>query len=87
MSMMQKVEDWQVKAACRGPEGTTMFFPPSTFERKDEKEERERRAKAICHGCVVQKACLEYAISIKELHGIWGGTNEVERKALLGAHS
>jgi len=83
MSMMQRVEDWQVKAACRGPQGTAVFFPPSNFERKDEKEDRESRAKAICGACPVQKACLEYAIAIKELHGIWGGTNEVERKALL----
>ena len=83
MSMVQKVEDWQVKAACRGPQGTTMFFPPSNFERKDVKEQRERRAKAICQGCPVRKACLEHAIAIRELHGIWGGTNEVERKALL----
>lgn len=87
MSMLQKVEDWQVKAACRGPQGPAMFFPPSSFERKDEKEERESRAKAVCCGCLVQKACLEYAISIKELHGIWGGTNEVERKVLLGQRS
>jgi len=83
MSTAQEVEDWQVKAACRGPQGTTMFFPPSSFERKDDKEQRERRAKAICQGCPVRKACLEYAIAIRELHGIWGGTNEVERKALL----
>jgi WhiB family transcriptional regulator, redox-sensing transcriptional regulator len=83
MSTMQRVEDWQVKAACRGPQGTAVFFPPSNFERKDEKEDRESRAKGICSGCLVSKACLEYAISIKELHGIWGGTNEVERKALL----
>ena len=87
MSMMQKVEDWQVKAACRGPQGTAVFFPPSNFERKDEKEDRESRAKAICSGCLVRKACLEYAIAIKELHGIWGGTNEVERKALLAART
>lgn len=87
MSMMQKVEDWQVKAACRGPQGTAVFFPPSNFERKDEKEDRESRAKAICSGCLVRKACLEYAIAIKELHGIWGGTNEIERKALLATRA
>ncbi len=87
MSMMQKVDDWQVRAACRGPQGTAVFFPPSNFERKDEKEDRESRAKAICRGCLVQKACLEYAIAIKELHGIWGGTNEVERKHLLTQRS
>ncbi len=55
MSMMQRVEDWQVKAACRGPQGTAVFFPPSNFERKDEKEDRESRAKAICGGCLVRK--------------------------------
>lgn len=61
-----------------------MFFPPPTFERKDDKLERETRAKAICQQCGVHKECLEYAIAIKEPHGIWGGLNEVERKALLG---
>ena len=29
-----------------------------------------------------QRACLEYAIRIREPHGIWGGLNEVERKQL-----
>ena len=87
MSMMQKVEDWQVKAACRGPQGTAMFFPPSNFERKDEKEDRESKAKAICQACLVKKECLQYAVAIKELHGIWGGTNEAERKVLLASTS
>lgn len=83
MSVMQRVDYWQAKAACRGPQSTEMFFAPSSFERKDEKENRERRAKAICASCLVRKECLGYAIAIKELHGIWGGTNEVERKVLL----
>jgi WhiB family redox-sensing transcriptional regulator len=44
---VQRVEDlWQEKAACRGPQ-SAVFFPPSHFERKDEKEAREARAKAI----------------------------------------
>jgi WhiB family redox-sensing transcriptional regulator len=75
-------EVWQVEAACRGPQGAT-FFPPSHAERKEEKIARERRAKAICSTCVVKGACLEYAIRIREPHGIWGGLNEVERKQLL----
>ncbi len=61
-----------------------VFFPPSQFERKDEKEEREARAKAICATCSVRKPCLDYAIEIREPHGIWGGQNEVERKQLAG---
>lgn len=79
----QRVEDtWQLKAACRGPQ-SAVFFPPATFERKDEKLERESRAKEICRTCTVKSPCLDYAIKIKEPHGIWGGLNEVERKNLV----
>ena len=60
-----------------------MFFPPAYQERKDEREERERRAKEICAGCAVQHNCLDYAMSIRELHGIWGGLTEAERRMIL----
>ena len=80
-----RTEDlWQLKAACKGPQAA-VFFPPTTFERKDEKLEREVRAKAICGTCSVRKPCLDYALKIREPHGIWGGLNEVERKALIAA--
>jgi WhiB family redox-sensing transcriptional regulator len=79
----QRVEEtWQLRAACRGPHAA-VFFPPPQFERKEEKLERERRAKEICTTCVVRTDCLEYAIAIREPHGIWGGLNEVERKQVL----
>jgi WhiB family redox-sensing transcriptional regulator len=80
---VQRLDDlWQAKAACRGPQAA-VFFPPTTFERKDEKELRESRAKAICATCSVRRPCLEYALRIREPHGIWGGLNEVERKQVL----
>ena len=60
-----------------------VFFPPSTFERKDEKQDRERRAKAICATCAVKQPCLDYALRIREPHGIWGGLSESERKRIL----
>ena len=82
MSAQTTEELWQIKAACRGPQAA-VFFPPSSFERKDEKDEREARAKAICAACPVRKPCLDYAVRIREPHGIWGGLNEVERKQLL----
>ena len=82
MSTHRAEELWQQKAACKGPHAT-IFFPPSHFERKDEKELRERRAKAICTTCPVQGPCLDYALQIREPHGIWGGLNELERKRLL----
>lgn len=77
-------ESWQLKAACRGPQ-SAVFFPPPRFERKDEKLERERRAKAICAQCSVRDECLEYSLEIREPHGIWGGMNEPERRNLLAA--
>jgi WhiB family redox-sensing transcriptional regulator len=60
-----------------------LFFPPTYQERKDEREERERRAKAICASCAVRRDCLDYAMSIRELHGIWGGLTEAERRSVL----
>ena len=80
--MRQISESWQAKAAFRGPQAS-VFFPPSHAERKDEKVAREARAKAICSECHVREACLDYAIRIREPHGIWGGLNEVERKQIL----
>ena len=74
MSALRSDDTWQVKAACRGPQAL-FFFPPSTFERKDSKQDRERRAT-----CAVRQPCLDYAIRIREPHGIWGGMSESERE-------
>ena len=76
--------EWQVKAACRGPQAA-VFFPPPQFERKEEKAEREQRAKAICATCPVKAPCLQYALGIREPHGIWGGLNESERRQLVSS--
>ncbi len=75
-------DDWQIRAACRGPQAE-VFFPPASFERKEEKISREVRAKEICRTCPVKSPCLDYAVAIREPHGIWGGLNENERKHLL----
>jgi WhiB family redox-sensing transcriptional regulator len=75
-------ESWQLKAACRGPQAV-VFFPPSHGERKEDRQEREGAAKAICGTCSVCQACLDYALRIREPHGIWGGLNEIERKQLI----
>ena len=73
---------WQDKAACRGPLGA-VFFPPPTTERKKEKLARERRAKDICQSCPVLGECREYALQIREPHGVSGGLSENERRSLL----
>jgi len=64
-----------------------VFFPPPQFERKHERAEREMRAKAICSTCSVASDCLDYALEIREPHGIWGGLNENERRVILEARS
>jgi WhiB family redox-sensing transcriptional regulator len=79
---LQQLDVWQARAACRGP-NTLVFFPPSHFERKDEREVRETRAKGICATCPVRRECLEYALRIREPHGIWGGLSEAERRLRL----
>jgi WhiB family redox-sensing transcriptional regulator len=86
MSVQRIEDDWQMKAECRGPQAV-VFFPPSQFERKEDKLQRENRAKEICIECSVRTDCLDYALSIREPHGIWGGLNEIERKALLTQHA
>ena len=79
--------EWHVDAACRGPQ-SRVFFPPLTPERRDDREVREAHAKAICGECPVLMACRDHALSAHEPHGIWGGLNEQERRAIwdtLGA--
>ncbi len=80
--MFELADDWQRLAACKGPYAE-LFFPPSAPERKDDKFAREAAAKAICADCDVCGECLDYAVSIQEPHGIWGGLNELERRAGL----
>lgn len=73
---------WQPVALCRGNH-SHLFFPPNAAERKDERERREDRAKAICMVCPVKSDCLEYALTIKEPYGIWGAKTEGERRQLI----
>lgn len=74
-------ERWQRLAACKGPKAE-LFFPPTVPERKEDRMARERDAKVICASCDVCGDCLQYALRIREAHGIWGGTTELERRDL-----
>lgn len=74
--------EWQQHGRCRADD-SSVFFPPSTFEPKVEREAREAKAKAICAGCPVRAECLDWALTVREPHGVWGGRSESERKQLL----
>ena len=77
-------ESWMESGACRGP-ASNLFYAPSLGERREVRHEREDKAKSICQTqCPVRQNCLSYAITNRELFGIWGGLNESERKGLIG---
>ncbi len=79
---MSPDRSWQPVALCSGNH-SHLFFPPSTQERKEERERRELRAKAVCQICPVKAECMEYALTIREPYGIWGGLTETERRHAL----
>ncbi|MDP8928474.1 MAG: WhiB family transcriptional regulator [Actinomycetota bacterium] len=62
------------RAACSGAD-VELFF---SIE-----EEEQQRALAYCSRCEVRQQCLEAAIANREMYGIWGGTLESDRRALI----
>lgn len=78
---MEPENDWRPHAACRGidPE---LFFSSDEAVNKQERQEREAAAKAVCNRCDVRAECLNYALEAGERYGIWGGLNAQERRAL-----
>ena len=64
---------WQGYANCLGVD-PDLLFP--------ELGASTREAKEVCRGCVVQEACLEYALANGEKFGIWGGMSERERRRI-----
>jgi WhiB family transcriptional regulator, redox-sensing transcriptional regulator len=69
-------QHWRSRAACRFTD-PDLFFPISDSGRG---LEQRREAKEICLGCVVWSECLEFAIGTRQVHGIWGGMTEQERR-------
>ncbi|OLT13070.1 hypothetical protein BJF79_03935 [Actinomadura sp. CNU-125] len=53
------------------------FGPPG--ERRVDMLRRESVAKEICSWCPVREACLEWAFTQNERHGVWGALGEEER--------
>jgi len=67
------VENWKEAGACIGAD-PDLFFPISN--------QADHAAKAICARCIVRVQCLDEALRHDEW-GVWGGTNEVERRKIL----
>jgi WhiB family transcriptional regulator, redox-sensing transcriptional regulator len=75
---------WESRALCRDVDAGC-FIPPLREESEAERRSRELAAKRVCAVCPVQPQCLDYALRMSEPFGIWGGLNEVERRALTRA--
>lgn len=82
MSLAHVEPTWRAAAACQGATAGR-FYPPSTPETREERTAREDAARALCAGCGVRDACLQYALFVQEPYGIWGGLTEAERRRLL----
>jgi WhiB family transcriptional regulator, redox-sensing transcriptional regulator len=67
---------WSGLAACRhvDPE---LFFPVTE---SGPAQRQVAQAKAVCSRCPVTQFCLDYALENRQVHGIWGGTTEAERR-------
>ena len=67
---------WWIDAECRGVD-------PAVFHPDPEVEGSDVAARELCATCPVQEPCLEYALSVREKDGIWGGLDEHERRKLI----
>ena len=67
---------WRQQAACHGTD-LNLFYP--------ERGQSAGPARQVCARCPVPQPCLEYALSNRISHGIWGGLTERERRPLQSA--
>jgi WhiB family transcriptional regulator, redox-sensing transcriptional regulator len=75
---MIAISSWWEQAACRSAD-PDLFFPVSAGSAGAELA----TAKAVCASCAIRQRCLEYALDTRQEHGVWGGTSEDERRALV----
>jgi len=69
---------WMARGACVGSGDPDAWFP-NIGARSAE----NRLAMQVCRRCPVRLACLAYALTPPYPLGVWGGTTERERRALL----
>jgi hypothetical protein len=75
-------------AACANhPNADQIFFPTnkSPHGTGARNSRMQREARAICAECPVRTDCLELALRIGPVAGIWGGSDEHERDRITTA--
>jgi WhiB family redox-sensing transcriptional regulator len=84
---------WMDLAACRDTVNSAdedIFFAPDLDELGGSRgaaarvaASREQQALAVCDRCPVQVACLAYAVTTCQQHGVWGGKTQQELRRLV----
>lgn len=70
--------NWRTAAVCRD-EDPDLFFPIGTTGPAVVQAEE---AKAVCRRCPVMERCLQWALESGQDHGVWGGTDEEDRRRI-----
>jgi WhiB family redox-sensing transcriptional regulator len=65
--------NWRAAARCRTTDAEGLFVTGA----------RQREAREFCRACPVRTECLAHALDQRIEFGVWGGTTERERRALL----
>ena len=70
--------DWRGQARCLGSD-PDFFFPLGGTGAPLAQAEA---AKQVCEECLVRTPCLQFALETNQGTGVWGGTDEEERRSL-----
>jgi len=65
---------WMTRGSCANS-NPEVFFPHDGIG--------VEIAKQVCAGCTVTAPCLEYALTNRVEHGVWGGCSERQRRRIL----
>ena len=68
---------WMKESLC------TQVDPDLFFNERSNQSVKIREAKKVCAGCDVIRDCAAYALDQEIEFGVWGGIDEVERRALI----
>lgn len=71
--------DWRARGACLSAD-PELFFPLSSV---GPAARQLNKAKSVCTQCAVRAECLDFALATRQVHGVWGGTSEDERRRIF----
>lgn len=74
LTQVDRPPHWTDDAACRDADPGWFFAVDAALQ---------QRALEVCEGCPVLVACREHAMTVRQVHGVWGGTTEKERRSII----